>query len=381
MLRKIGRILLVVLVILLLIGILGAVIGPPLTRRTAEKSFPKIEGEIQLSELDGAVDIYRDSMGIPHIYATTQHDLFFAQGYVHAQDRFWQMDFWRHQGAGRLSELLGSNLLETDKFLRTLGWERIAKEEMKTLDDTARAILEAYSEGVNAYLAEHTSTELALEYGFLPLLNRDYEPAPWTSLNTMTWAKAMAWDLAGNMDTEIERALLLKELTPEQLDFLYPTYPEDRPVIVPNPHITTDSTSPGDSTRLAISVDPALEEAHAQITSLNALTGSGFAGIGSNNWVIAGELTDTGMPYLANDPHLAAQMPSIWYEVGLHCQPIGPDCDIEVTGFYISRHFKTSIPSTILKYHFTILFLKFYIDNSNQRFSHSHTHIITCWAF
>jgi len=128
MLRKIARIFIGVLIVLVIIGAVGTIYGPRWTRQTAVESFPQIDGTIQLPGLDGPVDIYRDAYGVPHIYASTPHDLFFAQGYVHAQDRFWQMDFWRHQSAGRLSELLGSSLVDTDKFLRTLGWERIAKE-------------------------------------------------------------------------------------------------------------------------------------------------------------------------------------------------------------------------------------------------------------
>lgn len=152
MARKIGRILLgTVLVLLLLTGVI-TIISPPLVRSTAKKSFPLVEGEIQAAGLDGQVEIYRDSFGVPHIYAETHHDLFFAQGYVHAQDRFWQMDFWRHQSAGRLSELLGKPMLDTDKFLRTLGWERVTKQELALLGPDELFILEAYSEGVNAYI-------------------------------------------------------------------------------------------------------------------------------------------------------------------------------------------------------------------------------------
>ncbi len=330
MLKKIGRILLVILALLVVIVALVAIFGPPWTRRTAAESFPQIDGEIQLDGLDGPVDVYRDDFGVPHIYATSQHDLFFAQGYVHAQDRFWQMDFWRHQGAGRLSELLGANLLETDQFLRTLGWERVARAELEAAAPGLRAVLESYAEGVNAYLADHAGTAIALEYAFLPILNRGYEPAPWTPLNTMTWAKAMAWDLGGNMRSEVNRAILLKTFTQEQIDQLYPAYSfEDRPVIVPHPHITRGAASaPDDLAALAAAVSPALTSAGQQIAALNALTGGGFEGIGSNSWVFSGDLTDTGMPLLANDMHLGAQLPSVWYEVGLHCQ----DCDIDVTG-------------------------------------------------
>ena len=101
---------------------------------TARRSFPKTDGELKLSGLDAPVDIYRDRFGVPNIYASTKHDLFFAQGYIHAQDRFWQMDFWRHIGSGRLSEMFGDSQVDTDKFLRTLGWARVAQKELDTLD-------------------------------------------------------------------------------------------------------------------------------------------------------------------------------------------------------------------------------------------------------
>jgi len=329
--KKIGRILLIVLVVLIVLFAIIAIAGPPWVRRTAEKSFPQIDGELQVAGLDGPVDIYRDSFGIPHIYAASQHDIFFVQGYVHAQDRFWQMDFWRHQGAGRLSELLGEATLDTDKFLRTLGWERVARQELDLLDDQSRFILEAYTEGVNAYLADHTGSALALEYAFLPIVNRGYEPAPWTMLNSLTWAKAMAWDLRRNLDTEIDRAMLLKDLTPEQVADLFPPYPEDRPVIVPD-YANSQSSSSVHHSPFTIHHSQLFETLHTQLSTLPFLT-RGFDGIGSNSWAVSGELTDTGMPLLANDPHLGAQMPSIWYEVGLHCVPKTDDCALDVAGF------------------------------------------------
>ena len=200
----------------------------------APKSFPQIDGEIQLAGLDGPVDVYRDSMGIPHIYATTMHDLFMAQGYVHAQDRFWQMDFWRHIGSGRLSEMFGEGQVDTDKFLRTLGWRQTAEQEYAMLGPESKAILDNYVAGVNAYIQSRDPIELSLEYLILTgVLNPDYEIEPWTPVQSLTWGKAMAWDLGGNMDNEIERAILLKSLTPEQVDELFPPYPQDHPVIVP----------------------------------------------------------------------------------------------------------------------------------------------------
>ncbi|HZD58626.1 MAG TPA: penicillin acylase family protein [Anaerolineales bacterium] len=319
------------LLALVLIIVLALVILIPLNLR---RSFPQTAGEIHLSGLDGPVDIYRDRFGVPNIYAKTKHDLFFAQGYVHAQDRFWQMDLWRHQGAGRLSELVGDSTLETDVFLRTLGWERVSREELQNLDSESLAMLQAYSEGVNAYLSDHQGAALSMEYFFLPVLNRGYQIQPWEPLNTVTWAKAMAWDLSGNMDTEIDRAELLKTLSPQQVAQLFPPYPSDHPVIVPDAALATSYSDHRESdTTLWTTLSPALQQVQGQMLELDSLFGGSFKGIGSNSWVISGGRTATGKPLLANDPHLGAQMPSIWYEVGLHCAPQSAECPYEVSGF------------------------------------------------
>lgn len=319
------------LIALVLITILALVILIPLNLR---RSFPQAAGEIRLSGLDGPVDIYRDQFGVPNIYARTKHDLFFAQGYVHAQDRFWQMDLWRHQGAGRLSELVGDSTLETDVFLRTLGWERVSRDELQNLDNESLTILQSYSEGVNAYLSDHQGAALSMEYFFLPVLNRGYQIQPWEPLNTVTWAKAMAWDLSGNMDTEIDRAELLKTLSPQQVAQLFPPYPSDHPVIVPDAALPSSYSDPRESDpTLWTTLSPALRQVRGQMLELDSLFGGRFEGIGSNSWVLSGERTATGKPLLANDPHLGAQMPSIWYEVGLHCAPKSAECPYEVSGF------------------------------------------------
>ncbi|MDO9130133.1 MAG: penicillin acylase family protein [Anaerolineales bacterium] len=300
---------------------------------SARRSFPQVSGTIHLKGLDGAVDVYRDSMGISHIYATTPHDLFMAQGYVHAQDRFWQMDFWRHIGSGRLAEMFGESQLETDAFLRTLGWRQIAEQEYAVADPEAKAILDAYAQGVNAYLAEHSGTELSLEYGILKLLNSSYQPESWTPVHTLTWAKSMAWDLGGNMSAEIERAILLKSLPPEYVAELFPPYPGDHPVILPA--IGENVFQPSNAQTFAsLNVpDSALATVEKNAALLNSLLGPAGGDIGSNNWVIAGSRTATGMPLLANDPHLGIQMPSIWYQIGLHCRPKSEACPYAVTGF------------------------------------------------
>jgi penicillin amidase len=287
------------LVLVLALGAAG--FGAYLVRR----SFPQMDGSLRLAGLREPVEVLRDRWGVPHIYAASTQDLAFAQGFVHAQDRFWQMDVWRHAGSGRLSEMFGEATLRTDKFLRTLGWARVVRHELERIDPESATLLEGYAKGVNAYLAERGGRGLSLEHTLLALSNRTYRPEPWEPLHSLTWAKAMAWDLGGDqMDAEIERAQLLKLLTRAQIDELYPPYPPDRPTIV-----------------AGASAGPGLGG------------GGGDPALGSNNWAIAGSRTATGKPILANDPHLGVQMPPIWHEVGLHCTPVGAGCPYEVTGF------------------------------------------------
>lgn len=324
--RRLGLVLVVVLVVAALI--LGAI-----GYRLPGRSFPQVSGEISLPGLDAEVEVRRDGFGVPHIYAQTPHDLFFAQGYVQAQDRFYQMDFWRHTGAGRLSEMFGESQLENDIFLRTLGFDLIVEQEFALMDAATQAVLEAYAEGVNAYLADHKGAALSLEYAILHLNDPDYEPEPWRPTHTLIWAKVMAYELGGNMRQEVQLARLLDRFNIEKLSDLYPPYPEDMPVIAPEYRmpsmITTQAPLELETSLVGLSLD-GLEQQLAQMEALFGLSG---AEIGSNNWVISGERTASGMPILANDPHLSAQMPSIWYENGLHCEPFSVDCPFDVVGF------------------------------------------------
>jgi penicillin amidase len=330
------RVLIVVIIIAVLVGGAGIFyIKSYIPNIVAPKSFPKVNGELHVSGLDGAVDIYRDQMGIPHIYATTVHDLFFAQGYVHAQERFWQMDFWRHIGSGRLSEMFGESQLETDLFLRTMGWRQIAEAEYAALSPGTRAILDAYAEGINAYLSGREPVEISLEYLVLTgILNRDYVIEPWTPIHSLTWGKAMAWDLRGNMGAEIERAILLKTLTLEQVAELFPAYPGDHPVIVSE----IGGTSAVQVERTAPRIPDQISKADLQALAnrfalLDPVLGPAGPGIGSNSWAVSGKHTNTGMPLLANDPHLGIQMPSIWFQNSLHCRQKTAECPFEVVGF------------------------------------------------
>ncbi len=305
-----------------------------LPNTVAPKSFPQVDGEIQLEGLNGQVDIYRDQMGIPHIYASTEHDLFFAQGYVHAQERFWQMDFYRHVGQGRTSEMFGKSSVENDMFLTTLGWRRVAAVEYESFSPESKAILEAYAEGVNAYLKDHDGDAVSLEYAVLGLLSPDYQIEPWEPLDTLSWTKALAWDLRANMGKEIERAVLLKTLTSEQLTELYPPYPNDHPVIVNTLGGTAASASlPTQTVNIP---DETLAALEYNVSLLDSVLGPLSDGVGSNSWAVSGDLSATGMPLLANDPHLGIAMPSIWYQVGMHCRPKTEACRLEIAGFSLA---------------------------------------------
>lgn len=326
-----------ILIIVILLGAGGGFYFKNyLPNTVAPKSFPQIDGTIQLTGLDAPVNVYRDAMGVPHIYASTTHDLFFAQGYVHAQERFWQMDFWRHIGSGSLSEMFGAGQVETDAFLRTLGWRKTAEAEWNALDADSQAILRAYADGVNAYIKDKPANELSLEYEILglPILSPDYKIAEWTPVNSLTWGKAMAWDLRGNMDEEIERAVMLKALTPEQVAQLFPPYPDDHPVIVNKIGVGGTAVSSSSATAQAFNyAELALDQLSYNIGLLEPILGKWSREIGSNSWVISGALTDTGTPYLANDPHLGIQMPSIWYQIDLQCEVKNENCPFQVAGF------------------------------------------------
>jgi penicillin G amidase len=321
-----------VVVIVVVLGVAGV--------WAVRRSFPQYGGTLRLAGLSAPVTVYRDGYGIPQIHAATTGDLFRAQGYVHAQERFWEMDFRRHITAGRLSELFGATQVDTDKFLRTLGWRRVAEAEWNLLAPELKDHLTAYAAGVNAWLAANAphgepSGRMSLEYSVLGLQNGGYRVEPWQPVEALAWLKAMAWDLRSNMTDEISRATLLaKGLSRAQIDDLYPRYPyaRNRPIIDGGDvrgGAFTDSTPPAPTAyRAAAPVLAALADRAAR---LPRMLGTNGPHLGSNSWVLAGSHTATGKPILANDPHLGPTMPGIWYQIGLHC-----DCGYRAAGFSFS---------------------------------------------
>jgi len=246
----------------------------------ARRRRPTLQGRLKLHGLRAPVEVLRDDWGVPHIYASNDHDVLFAQGYVHAQDRLWQLDFNRRLVAGRLAEVLGPLALPLDRWMRILTIRRVAEREALLLGSTARAYLEAYAAGINAFIGQG---RLPIEFTLLR-----YRPEPWSLADTLSWVKLIAWSLSVNWETELLRAHLIARLGAERVAELEPAYAEAWPRIVP----------------------PASPDAEAGPW----LGSPSYHGLGSNNWVVSGARTTSGHPILANDMHLPMLIPAIWYE-------------------------------------------------------------------
>ena len=334
------------LTVLLLSVLVLAVVAAGVGWWTVQRSFPTTNGRVEMPGLTAPVTVYRDDAGIPQLVAETDHDLFAAQGYVHAQDRFWEMDFRRHVTSGRVAELFGESQVATDAFIRTLDWRGIAEQEYEQLDEASRAYYDAYAEGVNAYLDERGGADLSLEYAVLGLQNPGYSPEPWTPADSIAWLKAMAWDLRSNLGDEIDRALLATELPPEEVARLHPGYPWDaRPTIIDGavgvaPAATSTTpltmTDPADADLDTAAYAAPLAALRALLDGMPELLGPEGGDLGSNSWVISGAHTESGLPLMANDTHLGPAMPSIWVQMGLHCAELRDDCTFDVAGFTFS---------------------------------------------
>ena len=299
--------------------------------------------ELAVAGLNDRVEILRDSWGVPHIYASNTHDLLFAQGYTQAQDRWWQMEFSRHIASGAIEELTGysEGLIGTDLYLRTLGFRAIAERELaETYDAEIITALQAFADGVNAYIMTKDVNELALEYTILGMSGVTIVVEPWTPVDTIIWGKVMALNLSGNEGYErLLSQLYSSNLDPELLNDWNVDWPfGEKPTIVwPEDLPITEATAtsrpelPGDG---IVGLDTQLIGNFSLQNSLLPLLGG--IGLGSNNWVAGGGITESGLPLMANDMHLGLQIPSIWYEIGLHCTPISAECPFNVTGFTFS---------------------------------------------
>jgi len=281
-------------------GLLAGAVGAALSAAAVgglrhwmlRRPLPKVEGQIDVAGLDGPVTVRRDRWGVPHIEASTRDDVWFAQGFAAAQDRLWQMDFYRRVTAGRLSEMAGEEGLPVDRLLRTLGIRRAAEREATLLDAEFLSRIERFCDGVNA--GAESLRALPFE---LQLLRLPFEP--WRPVDILSLGKLLAFGLSTNWERELLRADMVRELGPELTSRLDPPYPSDNPIVSQQPWS-------GDGAALA-----------GQIDAVRRAIGMAVEASGSNNWAVSGERSATGGPLVAGDPHLPPSMPGIWYQVSL----------------------------------------------------------------
>jgi penicillin amidase len=353
-----GLAILVVAAVVTVVGLAAALTG---------RGLPQAAGTIRIEGLHAPVSVIRDAAGVIQIRADDPHDLFLAQGYAHAQERMWQMEVWRHISAGRLSELFGEGRVDTDRFIRTVGWRQAAARDLGAMPPDVRDALDWYADGVNAWIGDNEGS-FGPPFVVAGLLAGTggiggYTPEPWTPLDSAAWQKVQAWNLGGNMDSEIFRLLADARLgSAARTDELFPAYDADLTVITPSglegsggagatgTAASTSSSTGAAATGAAATTAPAVEalapgvaaawhdvaDLGAGVLALAGLDGgaglTGSHGIGSNNWVVSGSRSASGGALLANDPHLGFSMPSVWIMNGLHCRVVSDACPFDVTG-------------------------------------------------
>jgi penicillin amidase len=283
----------------------------------SRRVLPTTQGTLTLlSGPKAELRIERDVDGIPTIKAASRDDAFFGLGYVHAQDRLWQLETHKRIGSGRLAEAFGASALETDKFLRALGVRRAATEQWGQVSAEGRAALTAYAAGINAYVQNELSARPP------EFMLTGVQPEPWMPEDSMAWATMMAWDLGANWTNELLRLRLALKLPVQRIDELLPPYPGEKPLPV------ADYAALFRGLRL---------NANLGQLALSAAPQSGVEGAGSNNWVLAGTHTESGKPLLANDPHLKLSAPALWYLARL-----------EAPGFKVAGATMPGLPMVVL---------------------------------
>ena len=304
------------------------------------QAHPKTDGEIRLAGLLEPVEIVRDVNGVAHIYANSTEDLFFAQGYTHAQERFWQMEFQRRTAAGRLSEIFGETTLETDRYLRHFGFRQSSEGAYALLDAETKKAIDAYSRGVNAYIADRRPAQLGLEFAILGLQGTEWEIEPWTPIDSLSWGYMMIFDQGGSPSEDMSVANMIGALGSERFNDLFPAFRDNRPTIIESSELGYLSQS--DTTPLSrlndaelsylLDLSRAVAAGAGDLPPLLAQTMTPY-GAGSNSYAISGERTATGAPILANDPHMGVMMPALWYQVGMHCRTKSDTCPYEFRGY------------------------------------------------
>src|SRR5579872_7223316 len=298
-----------ILLWLLLALVVTVVAGLGYAWYVAHSALPQLDGRLPINGLSATVAVTRDTHGVPTIEAASLEDLFFAQGFVTAQDRMWQMDMMRRFGSGELSEILGELPLKLDREQRILGLRAAAKKSLAMASPRDRSYYEAYARGVNAYIAKHGSA-LPIEFRIL-----HYRPKPWQPEDSVVIANSMVKDLNYHYFFDaLDREKILAKLGPDLTNDLYVNRSwHDRPPTVMREDLNEPDNNKGDSN------DDDDEDDDAPDNSVTQLPAEGLPVNGSNDWVVSGAHTVTGKPLLSNDMHLGHQMPNLWYEAHLHC--------------------------------------------------------------
>jgi penicillin G amidase len=271
---------------------LGGATLAALWHRLLRRPVPDWSGTLEVDGIAAPIEISCDRWGVPHIRARTPEDLWFGQGFCHARERLWQMDFYRRVTAGRLSEIAGREGLPVDRLMRTFGLRRLAEREEAELAPDFRAMLDCYCAGVEAAVAAARALPFEMQ-----LLRLDFEP--WRPADMLAIGKLLAFGLSTNWERELLRADMLRELGPELTARLDPAYPAANPIVL-------QERWDGDGMAIA-----------EQIAQVRDALGQSVQAGGSNNWAVRGELSANGRPLIAGDPHLPPSMPGIWFQVGL----------------------------------------------------------------
>ncbi len=276
--------------------------------QNAESNMLNANGKIALKGANEEIDIIFDDRMIPHVFAKNDHDVYYAQGYVTAMHRLWQMDFQTRFAAGRISEVVGEKAIEVDRYQRRMGMVYGAENSLSGMmeDPKAKEMILAYTEGINAYIHSLSRANYPIEYKIL-----DFKPEDWTPIKCALLLKQMSAVLAMGSD-EFYMTNILKKFGPEITKNLFPDYPFKEDPIIP-------TGTKWDFTPLPI---PQAPKAFTEMMSSTLQTTQKVEGIGSNNWAVSGAKTASGFPILANDPHLDLTLPSIWYQIQLHAPGI-----------------------------------------------------------
>lgn len=264
---------------------------------TFYKPLPDYSASIRIDAINNPVDIHWDTFGVPHIYAENERDLFFAIGYVHAQDRLWQMTLSQIAAEGRFSEFLGEELIDFDIFQRTIGFMHLGKKIKDSSPDSINSLMQWYSDGVNFY-TEKNKGNLPIEFTLT-----DIDPIEWTPVHSYAVSRMLAWELNVSWWSEITYGYLDSHLTSNQMKELFPLYDDQLPTTM----------NEQDSGKFSEALIPLLD---LEFRNRSVMQRNGTS-VGSNAWVVDSTKTNTGFPLLAGDPHLGLDMPGKWYELHL----------------------------------------------------------------